>query len=193
MIRRIEMMKYNYRRWTGGVLVFLLFLLFLNAGAALAQSSTNYTIQKWIVDQGGDFSQSTGYRLLDAIGQPSALGTAASTHYSVASGFLAGGVVSTGVEETGEPAISREFRLFQNYPNPFNPETTIQFSVKKSCRTVLKVYDLLGREVAQVVDKQHRPGVYEVRFDAAGLSSGLYFYRIQMGNFQAVRKMVVLE
>lgn len=186
------MMKY-YNRWIGVMLLFPLFLLFLLAGEAFAQSSTNYTIQKWIVNQGGDFSQSTGYKLLDAIGQPSALGVAASTHYSVASGFLAGGVVPTGVEETGEPVPSREFRLLQNYPNPFNPETTIQFSVKKPSRVVLKVYDLLGREVAHVVDRQYQPGVYEVTFDAAGLSSGLYFYRIQMGDFQAVKKMVVLE
>jgi len=65
--------------------------------------------------------------------------------------------------------------------------------VKKPCRVILKVYDLLGREVAKIVDEQYQPGVYEVTFDASGISSGLYFYRIQMGSYQAVKKMVVLE
>jgi hypothetical protein len=65
--------------------------------------------------------------------------------------------------------------------------------VKKPCRVILKVYDLLGREVAKIVDEQYQLGVYEVAFNATGLSSGLYFYRIQMGDFQAVKKMVVLE
>lgn len=102
------------------------------------------------------------------------------------------GVTVTAVE-TADREVPERYFLSQNYPNPFNPETAIQFSVKKTCRVVLKVYDLLGREVAQVVDKQYQPGVYEVKFDATGLSSGLYFYRIQMGSFHAVRKMVVLE
>lgn len=86
-----------------------------------------------------------------------------------------------------------KFNLFQNYPNPFNPETTIKFGVKEPCWVELGVYDLLGREVVKLVDEQYQPGQYEVTFDASELSSGLYFSQIQMGNFRAVRKMIVLE
>ena len=81
----------------------------------------------------------------------------------------------------------------QNYPNPFNPETTIQFGVKQERRVILKVFNLLGHEVAQLADEFYQAGSHQIRFDARGLPSGVYFYRIQMGDFQASRKMVLLE
>ena len=89
--------------------------------------------------------------------------------------------------------IPQTFVLHQNYPNPFNPETTIRFGVKRPCQVVLKVYNLLGQEVVNLVDEKYQAGQYEVTFDASRFSSGIYFYRIQMKDFHAVRKMVVLE
>jgi len=93
-------------------------------------------------------------------------------------------------EELSFPVI---WSLSQNYPNPFNPETFIQFSVKEPCRVILKLYNILGREVATLVDEFYQTGLYGVSFDASELSSGIYFYRVEMGSFQAIRKMVVLE
>ncbi len=95
--------------------------------------------------------------------------------------------------ETIDSHIPGQFNLSQNYPNPFNPETTIHFDVKEPCRVVLKVYDLLGREMARLVDAHYLPGQYQIRFDATGYASGIYFYQIEMGNFQSIKKMIILD
>ncbi len=86
-----------------------------------------------------------------------------------------------------------QFALFQNYPNPFNPETTIRFDVAKSCHVQLTLYDLQGRVVKNLVDGEFSPGRYKVKIRATHLSSGLYLYTIKMGNFRAVKKMVILK
>ncbi|MBC8186361.1 right-handed parallel beta-helix repeat-containing protein [candidate division KSB1 bacterium] len=95
------------------------------------------------------------------------------------------------VEESA--IIPNNYCLHQNYPNPFNPETTIRFDVKERTPVVLKVYDLLGREVKVLVNSVHQPGSYRIIFDARDFATGVYFYRIQMKNFVAVKKMVLLE
>lgn len=97
------------------------------------------------------------------------------------------------LQDTGKNRIPEKFRLSQNYPNPFNPETTIRFHVKESCRVMLRVYDLLGREVASLIDNHYPPGIYQLEFNSNGLASGIYIYKIRMGDFQAERRMVVLE
>ena len=96
-----------------------------------------------------------------------------------------------------------EFKLLQNYPNPFsatggsvnsgNPKTNIQFSVKKESPVLLQVYDIRGRIVKTLVNEPRQPGFYKVTFNAYNLPAGVYFYRIKMQNFQAVKKMAVLE
>ena len=101
---------------------------------------------------------------------------------------------TTAVEsKSTDPSLPNEYALYQNYPNPFNPVTTIEYKVKDRCHVLLKVYDTLGKEVTMVVNAEHQPGFYRVSFNAQNLASGVYFYKIQMQEFQAVRKMVVLE
>ena len=105
----------------------------------------------------------------------------------------------TGVAEQVE--MPETFGLGQNYPNPFNPHTTISFDVKEMCNVKLDIYNLRGQHIANLVDNVKQAGQYKVPFDASGLASGIYFYRIRVGNastgsghdFVAVRKMVVLE
>ncbi len=99
--------------------------------------------------------------------------------------------------EGNEPA---EFRLEQNYPNPFNPSTEIGFQIpvedptrREVSRVTLKVFDVLGREVATLVNEQLKPGNYEVSFDASGLSSGTYFYRLRAGEFAATKRMLLVR
>ncbi|MBN2029558.1 T9SS type A sorting domain-containing protein, partial [bacterium] len=89
--------------------------------------------------------------------------------------------------------VPGRYSLSQNYPNPFNPETTIRFDVKAPCRVVLKVYNLLGREMAKLVDEPYQPGRYQIQFDATGCASGIHFYRIEMGDFQSIKKMIILD
>ena len=92
------------------------------------------------------------------------------------------------------------FALEQNYPNPFNPSTKIRYSIPASLNpsqggtlTQLKIYDILGKEVATLVNKNQQPGNYEVNFDASNLASGVYFYQLKAGNFEQVKKMVLLR
>ena len=85
------------------------------------------------------------------------------------------------------------FYLFQNYPNPFNPTTKMDYSIPRASFVTLKVYDILGREVATLVNEEKPAGNYEVEFNGKGLSSGVYFYRIQAGNFVSTKKLVLLK
>jgi photosystem II stability/assembly factor-like uncharacterized protein len=86
-----------------------------------------------------------------------------------------------------------EFVLVQNYPNPFNPATRIQYSVRGSGFVSLKVYDVLGREVRTLVNENLQAGSYAMTFDATGLASGIYFYRLQAGEFVDTKRLVLLK
>jgi hypothetical protein len=96
-------------------------------------------------------------------------------------------------------SVVHEYKLYENYPNPFNPKTKIKFSTPLRQLTdafiTLKVYDLLGREVAVLINEPKQAGEYEVEFDPSnyGLSSGVYLYRLTSGSFSATRKFVYLR
>jgi hypothetical protein len=85
------------------------------------------------------------------------------------------------------------FFLEQNYPNPFNPSTTIKYSIPTSEFVTLKVYDVLGNEVANMVNEEKSAGTYELKFDAVSLVSGIYFYKLKSGNFIETKKMILLK
>ncbi len=89
--------------------------------------------------------------------------------------------------------IPKSFSLSQNYPNPFNPTSNIKFDVQKTSFTVMKVYDIIGREVATLVNQQLQPGTYEVSFDGTNLPSGIYFYRLESGSFVETKKMSLVK
>ncbi|MEJ2617381.1 MAG: T9SS type A sorting domain-containing protein [Ignavibacteriaceae bacterium] len=103
--------------------------------------------------------------------------------------------------------LPTSFQLFQNYPNPFNPTTKIRFTIPASPvdptpyqgvknrenYVTLKVYDILGREVAVLVNEKKSPGTYEVEFAARNLASGVYLYRLNAGNFSVTKKLILLK
>ncbi len=109
----------------------------------------------------------------------------------------------TGVNEQGETAL--QFSLAQNYPNPFNPSTRIQFTLpfpstniakgraREGSLVTLRVYDVLGREVATLVNEEMKPGSYAVSLDGSKLPSGVYFYRLQSGDFVQTRKALLMK
>ncbi len=89
--------------------------------------------------------------------------------------------------------IPTDYSLFQNYPNPFNPTTTIEFSIPKSEFVTLNVFDVIGRKVASLVNENKEAGKYSIIFNGSKLSSGIYFYRLQAGNYSAVKKLILLK
>jgi glucose/arabinose dehydrogenase len=99
--------------------------------------------------------------------------------------------VITGVVSTG--GIPGAFALFQNYPNPFNPSTTVRFHIPVSVVVSLKVYDMLGREVATLLHAEKEPGEYTLRWNAAEVASGIYYYRLRAGAFTETRRMMVIR
>jgi len=105
-----------------------------------------------------------------------------------------GNFVTTGLQTLsfGE-VIPTKYELTQNYPNPFNPTTKISFSLPQADVVTLKVYDILGSEVATLVNEKLEAGVYEFNFNASNLPSGAYIYRIQTDNFQSTKKMMLLK
>lgn len=92
-----------------------------------------------------------------------------------------------------ENEIPSNFFLFQNYPNPFNPNTEIQFSIPKEVFVSLNVYNLIGEKIVVLVNKQLLPSTYSISFDALGLPNGIYFYRIQAGDFIQTKKMILMK
>jgi hypothetical protein len=118
-------------------------------------------------------------------------------------------------EDDGQ--ILSSFKLYQNYPNPFNPSTTIEYTIPsarkqyeessssgirnqsfnqstdKMVAVKLKVYDVLGREVAELVNREQKAGIYKVEFDAGQLPSGVYFYTLQAGSFQETKKLMLMK
>ncbi len=106
-------------------------------------------------------------------------------------------VVTTG--ERDDPANPPDYALYANYPNPFNPQTTIRFSLAQRSRVILTVFNTLGEKVATLADRPYAAGEHQIRFDATGLSSGLYFYHMsarsvsKLQNFTDFRKMILIR
>lgn len=89
--------------------------------------------------------------------------------------------------------IVNEFELSQNFPNPFNPSTIISYSIPQSSFVTLKVYDIIGNEVATLVNQNQQAGKYDIRFDARNLSNGVYMYSIKTDNFTSTKKMILMK
>ncbi|MEE9117408.1 MAG: T9SS type A sorting domain-containing protein, partial [Calditrichia bacterium] len=91
------------------------------------------------------------------------------------------------------PIDPESFHLAQNYPNPFNPGTTIEFFLPEAKHVLLTVYDMNGREVAELLNQHVGKGNHVLSFEATNLSSGIYFYTINAGSYRATKKMMVLR
>lgn len=96
----------------------------------------------------------------------------------------------TGIENN---STSVEYNLYQNYPNPFNPETNIKFSISKSGLTTLKIYDITGKEISELMNEKLIPGSYAVKFSGSGLASGIYYYELSSGNSKQIKKMILVK
>ncbi|MCI0473050.1 MAG: T9SS type A sorting domain-containing protein, partial [Ignavibacteria bacterium] len=99
-------------------------------------------------------------------------------------------ITNEGGQQTGIP---KKFTLHQNYPNPFNPVTKINYDIPKNTFVSLKIYDILGREAAVLVNETKQAGSYTVEFNASALTSGVYFYRLETSAYSEIKKMVLLK
>jgi hypothetical protein len=99
------------------------------------------------------------------------------------------------IESPFEPSLDNTFELYQNYPNPFNPETVISYKLSVESYVTLKVFDLLGNEIATLVSEEQKPGFFNYQFSIIKyqLSSGVYFYQLKAGNFIQSRKMIIMK
>jgi hypothetical protein len=92
---------------------------------------------------------------------------------------------------SSEPPL--HFSMAQNFPNPFNPITKIKYSISQLSTVVIKVFDILGNEIESLVNEEKQTGTYEIEFDGSGLTSGIYFYRLQTDSFIETKKMILLR
>ncbi|RCK73941.1 MAG: Cell surface protein [Ignavibacteriae bacterium] len=93
-------------------------------------------------------------------------------------------------EELQMPSV---FELHQNYPNPFNPNTTIRFEIPKTTHVTLKIYNVLGQEVAELVNEEMKPGTYNINWNPLNIASGIYLYRLKADDFLKTNKMILLR
>jgi|WetSurMetagenome_2_1015567.scaffolds.fasta_scaffold04721_2 predicted acyl esterase len=102
------------------------------------------------------------------------------------------GFIPIGVQQISSN-VPDKYSLSQNYPNPFNPTTNIRYQIANNSFVILKVYDILGKEIATLVNEKLQAGTYEVKFDGTNLPSGVYYYRIETGNYSETKKMLLIK
>ena len=152
---------------------------------------------------GDEFIKKTtdgGYSWVTQYNQPAILFsihfTDLSTGYAVGTNGIILKTTDGGVsfiEDQSNQTQSNSFLLSQNYPNPFNPSTTIKYSIPNTGDVSIKVFDVLGKEVVTLVNEEKPTGEYEVKFNAANLTCGIYFYQLKADNFVETKKMILLR
>ena len=153
----------------------------LSAVSAFAQ----YSIVSSVIGSGGGQMSNGTYSMNGTVGQ-AVVGITMGTSFAVDQGFWHSLSEQGGVQPIG---ASSGYDLEQNFPNPFNPSTVIRFGIPKSGMVKLTVTDITGKEVSSPLNEFKEAGTYEINFDASNLSSGIYFYKITVGDYSAAKKM----
>ncbi len=177
--------------------VVLCAMLVMASGADKGPSATpqqgSYAIGRYVIASGGTLGALSAHHIhLGTAGQ-TVVDSCKSSNHILRSGIWQFSALPTGVTPPTASAVPTAYVLYQNFPNPFNPTTVIRFDVAASSEVSLVVVDLLGQEVGRLVSERKEPGSYGIQFDASRLSSGVYFYRMQAGDFVQTRKLVILR
>jgi hypothetical protein len=128
---------------------------------------------------------------IDTVGAYSIIFVGDNTSYEPVGGAIVARIM-TGVRNA-VPTVPKSFNLYQSYPNPSNPSTIISYDLPQKEHVTLVIYDVLGRQVKNLVDNYQEPGKYKVTFNGSNLSSGIYFYRLQAGTFTETKKLVLMK
>jgi len=154
------------------------------------QASAQYLIKSSVLSNGGTSIYSENNQIVSTVGQ-SIIGVIQDDSYINKAGFWYQTYgFYTGVERIPD-ILPTKFLLEQNFPNPFNPVTHIVFMIPKPSHVILKVFDMLGREVVTLLDGEKQAGEYHILFDAEGLPTGVYMYRLEAGDYQETRKLIL--
>jgi len=123
------------------------------------------------------------------------IGPSSGIDYHIGSYFILDDLSLSGTETNVKtsPEFPEEYKLFQNYPNPFNPSTNIEYSLPQSGLVQLTIYNVLGKKISTLVNQFESGGNHMVSFNAANLPSGIYFYKLQVNNFLAVKKLMLIK
>ncbi len=179
------------------LLLLCLFLLSMGLIAAFYPTDKAESKADALGSAGGRVS-STNFETAFIVGQSSPLDTSESSNYRNIGGFfvsfLTFGTPQEAEFRMGVP-VPEEYALDQNYPNPFNPETTIKYQLPEAGKVVLKIYNVIGQEIRTLVNEEKEAGYHNIRWDGmdnkgVSVSSGVYIYRLQVGNFVRVKKML---
>ena len=151
-----------------------------------------HNIKQSTFGNGGGVFSNGNYQMAVTVGQ-TVTGSGSNAMYKTQAGvwFQLGGYL-TSVEQIADN-MPTEFRLDQNYPNPFNPTTTITFAVPKQALVTIKLYNMLGREIASLVNEELPIGIHKFVFDAEELPTGIYLYRMHADDFMRVRKLMLVK
>jgi photosystem II stability/assembly factor-like uncharacterized protein len=127
-----------------------------------------------------------------------AINATGNVFFGTSNGYILGSTSATGIQNENKTEMPDKFALKQNYPNPFNPITRIEYSIPYSAQgntplVQLKIYNILGKEILTLVNDRQTAGNYKVEFNGANLPSGVYFYRLQAGNFNQTRKLILMK
>lgn len=168
-------------------LILLKFLLLLLITYPLR---AQYQIAVEVVSSGGEKQSNAAYRIVGTLTQTSTENLS-NTPYQIQTGFWYVYPALTPVED--EEMMPVKYSLEQNYPNPFNPTTVIKFSIPEKVRVLIKIYDILGREVAVLNNSEMDRGWHKIEFNAQGYSSGIYICRMIAGNYISTKKMLMIK
>ena len=172
------------------IILFLMFFATMLHQLTYSQEA----VPRGVLGNGGSALSSEDLRMFGTLGQ-AIVGVTSNSSNSNKVGFwyLPIDLITSVEQLQRSDNLPKEFRLQQNYPNPFNPSTTIRFAIPQRSDVTLKLYDILGRKVATLVDERLKTGEYNVVFDASALASGVYVYRIQAGEFVRSMKLMLLK
>jgi hypothetical protein len=161
-----------------------------------APAQGGYVLKSYTIGSAGAPGAAAARHSHGTMGQPTPIGVGTTDSNTLHAGFWA--QVWTSIPTASQVPVAYRNELFQNYPNPFNPTTTVEYSVERADRVEIRIYNVRGQEVKTLVNENRPPGRYRTQWDGrsnsgSAVASGVYFYRLTIGPYSAVKKLVLLK